>query len=48
MNITTFIILLVAISTFVSMITGGLSVFAGVVCFILLWIMWNIDKGKGD
>ncbi len=45
MNVTTFIILLAAVSTFVSMITGGLGVFAGVVGFILLWIIWNIGKG---
>jgi hypothetical protein len=45
MKTNTFIILLVAVSTFVSMITGGLGVFAGVVSFILLWIIWNIGKG---
>lgn len=44
MKTTTFIILLVAISILVEMITGSLSVFVGIIFFILLWIMWNTNN----
>lgn len=39
-----FVILFFAMTTFVSVITGGLGIAGGVFGFIILWIMWNMDK----